>query len=404
MSRGRTAAVVYGTAAGAGGLGLQAATALAALAPGAGALHAAGPGRVAGWPLDPEPPSLVWHAAPRAVPQWRARYTSLRWRHGALQERHDTALGQWAAGVLEREGPGAVYAFTQVGLESLRWARAAGVPAVLDSPNGHIAAFRAAYLGEARRWCGGVYHGHPTPDMVRRVEEEYALAGRIRVSSPAARESLVEAGVEGARVAVVPQPLDLGRFVPPPSRARAGPLRVCFVGTLDLRKGFVYLLRAVRALGARVELEMVGSTGDRCSRRLFEHEARGMQVRCAPGDPLPAYHRAEVMVLPSLEDGFGFVAAEAMACGLPVVVTREAGASAWVRHGETGWIVPAAREDALAGALADALARRGELTEMGRLARHEVEARGGPAAFAALREWFWREGAGLGAPDPPGRQ
>jgi glycosyltransferase involved in cell wall biosynthesis len=394
VSGAKTGAVVYGAAAGAGGLGLQAATALAALAPGARTLHAAGPGRVPGWPLDPAPPSLVWHAAPRTVPRWRARYTTLRWRHGALQERHDMALGRWAAGVLEREKPGAVYAFTQVGLESLRWARAAGVPGVLDSPNGHIAAFRAAYLGEARRWCGGAYHGHPTPAMVRRVEEEYALAGRIRVSSPAARESLLAAGVDGAKVAVIPQPLDLWRFVPPAARARTGPLRVCFVGTLDLRKGFVYLLRAARALGGRVEVEMVGSTGDRCSRRLFERESRGLALRCAPGDPLPAYHRAEVMVLPSLEDGFGFVAAEAMACGLPVVVTREAGASAWVRHGETGWVVPAGSADALAAALADALARRAGLAEMGVLARREVEARGGPAAFDALRDWFWGDGAG----------
>ena len=91
----------------------------------------------------------------------------------------------------------------------------------------------------------------------------------------------------------------------------------------------------------------------------------------APQDPVPVYHRAELLVLPSLHDGFGFVVAEAMACGLPVIVTTSTGAAEWVTP-DCGWIVPPADSDSLIAALTDAMSRRTELTNMGRRARAAV--------------------------------
>ena len=382
-------AVVYGSPAGGGGLGLQAASAITALAMGGARVHAFGPGRTAEWPLDSEPPA-EWHVAPAMISTWLALYTPYRWRAGRRQLLSDARLGRWAADQVARLRPAWCYTFTGVALETLRWARSAGVPAVLDSPNGHIAAFAEVYRREARRWCGGAWHGHPVAAAVARIEEEYALADRIRVSSAWAQRSLVAGGVPAEKVQVVAQPVNLRRFHPPATRLPAsGPLRVCYVGTLDPRKGFVYLLQAARRVGlARVEVQITGSTGDRCSRRVFERHASGVVPSCAPGDPIPAYHRAELFVLPSLEEGFGFVAAEAMACGLPVVATDQCGAAEWIVPGRTGWIVPAGEAGALAGALEEALRGRADLAEMGRLARADAERHSAPA-LASLRDWFF---------------
>jgi glycosyltransferase involved in cell wall biosynthesis len=96
-------------------------------------------------------------------------------------------------------------------------------------------------------------------------------------------------------------------------------------------------------------------------------------LEVAPGDPLPAYSWAEVFVLPSLEDGFGFVVAEAMACGLPVLVTDCCGAAGLVRHAESGWIIKAGSVDALRDALEQAARRRSELAAMGLQARTDIE-------------------------------
>jgi glycosyltransferase involved in cell wall biosynthesis len=206
--------------------------------------------------------------------------------------------------------------------------------------------------------------------MVAREEEEYALAGSIRVSSIWARETFIREGVPPERVRVVPQIIDTQRFSPPAeARSHDGPLRVCYVGIMNLRKGFPYLLEAMRRVGAgHVTLEIAGSTGSRGARVLFDRLRPGLSVSMHPQDPVPVYRRAELFVLPSLHDGFGFVVAEAMACGLPVVVTTDVGAAELVRP-EYGWIVPPADSSAIAAVLSDALSRRAELNEMGRRAR-----------------------------------
>jgi glycosyltransferase involved in cell wall biosynthesis len=369
-------------------LGGFAATVLRALAHGGATLHVLGPP-----PADARLaalPGVVWHAPPRPLLASVQRWTPYRWLTGAFQRHQDEHLGQWAAARLEQLRPSRLYAFTQVALESLEWARRAGVPCVLDNPNGHIAGFRDVYVRETWRQARRPHLGHPTPAAVRRIQREYALASAIRVSSPWSRDSMVGRGVPAEKVAVIDQLIDLERFRPPASRPAAeGPLRVCFVGSLDVRKGFHYLLRAIRRVGAgRVRLHIVGATGDRVSRQLFQREMQGLSVETMPGDPRPAYADSELFVLPTLEDGFGLVVGEAMASGLPVVVTEECGAAAWVEPGNTGWIVPAAREDALAATLEEALRRRWELPGMGASARAAVEARMAAAPLARLRTWF----------------
>lgn len=386
--RARTA-VVYGVPAGVGGLGLQAATSLAALA-GGGEVHALGPGRWHDWPLPDAVPDLRWHVSPPLPHGWFRERVLRRWWPGRMILDDNERLGRWAAGAATRLAPDRCYLFTHVAWETLTWCSQSGIPTVLDNPNGHIRNFRDVYAREWDRWCRGTYRGHPTADMVARVEEEYRLADRIRVSSRWARESMIRGGVAADKVYVHEQPVNLSRFRPPAARPRSdGPLRVCYVGSLDLRKGFVYLLRAMRSLGpSRVELEIVGATGDPGSRALFRRERRGLSVTATPGDPVPAYHRAEVFVLPSLEDGFGFVVAEALACGLPVIVTDQCGASELVTPGENGWVVPAGEPDALACALDAALRRRADLAEMGRLGRARLEAREDGQGARILAEWF----------------
>jgi glycosyltransferase involved in cell wall biosynthesis len=162
------------------------------------------------------------------------------------------------------------------------------------------------------------------------------------------------------------------------------------VGSLDLRKGFPYLLQAIRAVGARhIALDIVGATGNRQCAQLFERERAGLTVECAPGDSLAAYQRAELLVVPTLEDGLPFVLVEGLACGLPVVVTEEAGAAECVQPGRSGWVIPAAQVEPLAAALHDALRRRQDLWEMGQQARADVERYAGPAQLRQLSNWFY---------------
>jgi glycosyltransferase involved in cell wall biosynthesis len=384
----RTIAFIYGAPIGVGGLGTQAGNALRALSLTGCQVHAIGPGP------GPDPraralPNVTWHSSPPA-PTGRSWWRPFRRFAGVGQAWSDRRLGRFAGAVVASTRPDLCYSFTQVGLEALQWADAAGIPSILESPNGHLRAFRDVYVSEAARHCGRRFHGHPSRAMVERVDHELTLATRVRVSSNWTAESLASGGVPVERLTCLQQPVDLDRYrCKTVSKPATGPLRVCSVGSLDLRKGFVYLLQAIRSLGAHVpvSLRFVGATGDRCSRMLLERERQGLDVVVRPGDPRDALADAEVFALPTLEDGSPFAVAEAMACARAVITTTSTGAAEWVEPGTTGWLVRPASFEHLAEALAAASDARPRLGRMGELARDHTERRAGPGCDRVVADW-----------------
>jgi len=129
--------------------------------------------------------------------------------------------------------------------------------------------------------------------------------------------------------------------------------RVVYTGLVSVTKGVPLLLQAFSRLDCRdAELTLVGSTGSRGMRRYIEQwRLRDPRIRLAPGDPLPHLRRATVYVHPSYQDGFGYAVAEAVSCGVPVIVTDRTGARSLVRPGINGEVVPANDEGAILRAL-----------------------------------------------------
>ena len=166
-------------------------------------------------------------------------------------------------------------------------------------------------------------------------------------------------------------------------------MRVCSVAAIAPAKGFQYLLEAVRSAGAdRIAVDLVGGTDTRGTRQLLTRLGEGLTLRTGPRDSVAtAYHDAELFVLPTLHDGWGFVVAEAMACGLPVVVTDTCGALDLVEPGQTGWIVPAGDANALAAVLREASGDRARLAAMGAAARASLLEKSREREGAFKRWW-----------------
>lgn len=196
--------------------------------------------------------------------------------------------------------------------------------------------------------------------LLGRNLKEYERAQQIYVASRYTRESFLEEGFDAEVLPLfpfVPHP----RFQPAAEAAQAGTFDVVFSGRLCVAKGVPLLVDAVARLPYRdLRLILVGGWGTRGMRRfLGKASARDERVRVAPGDPLPHLHRARLCVHPSYEDGFGYAPAEALACGVPALVSEDTGMKELIEPGVTGAILPTGDLAALTEAI-DA-AYRGEL-------------------------------------------
>ena len=166
------------------------------------------------------------------------------------------------------------------------------------------------------------------------------LADRILVPSEHIAGELVRHGTPRERIGVVPYAADTRRFVPDPGKTHGAACTFLFAGGITQRKGIKYLLEAWRLIkrpGWRLQL-LGALPADTGPLRPYLDEVEWLGR--FPHAEVPArMASADVFVFPSLFEGSAVVTYEAMACGLPCIVTAEAGSVA--RHGRDGLIVPA---------------------------------------------------------------
>jgi glycosyltransferase involved in cell wall biosynthesis len=182
---------------------------------------------------------------------------------------------------------------------------------------------------------------------VSRALTEYAEADLVRAQSTRVLETLVENGVAESKVFLVPPSIDLESFRP---RETAAPkaFTVAFVGTFSIRKGIQVLLAAWdRFARPDDRLILQGGPDSAWSKKLIGPYRSDKGVEFRSGPPHRTYADASVVVVPSLEDGFCYVVLEAMACGLPVIVTDKVGAKDLVSEGVDGFVIPAGDSDAI---------------------------------------------------------
>jgi glycosyltransferase involved in cell wall biosynthesis len=156
---------------------------------------------------------------------------------------------------------------------------------------------------------------------------------------------------------------------------------VSYVGMLEPWKGFHYLVDAFNSLDLpESELILWAGTGSRAVSEYFHRkmqqnpriQLRPVVVRNSYGE---VYGKSSVLVHPSLSDGFGYVVGEAMASGIPVIVTENTGAADLVVDGKNGYIVPVRDAEAIRERLAHLAAHPAVLKEMGRQARETMRSR-----------------------------
>jgi glycosyltransferase involved in cell wall biosynthesis len=243
------------------------------------------------------------------------------------------------------------YAFAP---RSMRWIQRHGGLAVLDAWTSHPDEFWNLLTEEQHRW--GSRYLPVSRYYQDKVVESVGAADYICVSSTFVRESFLKRGFDPQRLLACPYPADLTAFQPAlEPRPANRPFTILHVGGLSLRKGAPYLLEAFRLIRKEVPNAVfrvkrnIRNDAEEILRRYSD-----LPIEWSGGLPfdehVQRYQSSDLLLFPSVEDGFAFVVAEALACGLPVITTVNTGASDLVRPGENGEVLPIRDSQALANA------------------------------------------------------
>jgi starch synthase (maltosyl-transferring) len=237
-------------------------------------------------------------------------------------------------------------------------------------------------------------------------------AGSVCVSDGVLRFNRDSARLDPDRLTVIPNGIDPSPFdhASPAPRAAIGVPEwahlALFVGRLTEQKGLPFLIEAAGQV-ARTRpdwhLALVGDGPDRDPLQQAAARIPALSGRVhwlGPRDDIPALLKtADLLVLASLWEGMPNVVLEAMAARRSVVATSVEGTEELVEPGRTGWLVPPADPDALAGALLDAASDPVRLIRQGEAGRARVESRFTVARTIEAYETLWAGLLGLSLPE-----
>lgn len=264
----------------------------------------------------------------------------------------------------------AVYAYEDSAREAFRSAKSRGMRCVYDLSIGYYASARKIFREEADRMPEFASTLTGLNDSDKKLEckrQEAEAADLIVACSPFVGDTLRQGGIPEEKIRVVqfgaPDGMTARSWAPEDMKR---PLRLLFAGAIGQRKGIGYILHALRMLGRKdIELVLLGTMPRetemfRPYADLFRHEGPRPHH-----DFLALMKTCDVLVLPSIFEGQALVILEAMACGLPVLVTPNTGAQNLVEEGKEGFVIPTHSIEALAEKMAWYADHRDALPEMG---------------------------------------
>jgi len=248
-----------------------------------------------------------------------------------------------ASRIRELEKLKAIYAYEDYALNSFQAARKLGLRCIYDLPIGYWRAAHEIFSLEREinpEWITTLGALRDSQEKLAAKDEELLLADQIIVPSEFVRSTLLSKSVAKAPISVLP-------FGSPPistlqvSRPINCPLRLLFVGKLGQRKGLSYVLKATEELGSQVSLTLIGRPTSIKCKPLITALNQYRHIETLPHhNLLEEMKNHDILVFPTLFEGYALVINEALSQGLPVITTVNSGGSETIRNGVEGFIVP----------------------------------------------------------------
>ncbi len=273
---------------------------------------------------------------------------------------------------LAKQGLKAVYAYEDAAMFSFLAAKMLGVKSFYDLPIGYWRTAKKLLTAELERWpqwAATLPNFINSETKLARKEEELRLADHIYVASGFTAGTLSDFPGRLAPVHVIPYgfpPVAESRSY---TNAQNRKLKLLFVGGLSQRKGIADVFSVVSKLQGYVELTVVGNKVGGSCQALDQALTRHRWIPTLPhAGILQLMRENDVLLFPSLFEGFGLVITEAMSQGMPVITTERTAGPDLIEHGQNGWLIKAGSEAALFGAIDNLLLAPESIQVAGRAA------------------------------------
>ena len=245
-----------------------------------------------------------------------------------------------------------IYAYEDGAFHSFKVAMELGIPRFYDLPIGYWRTSRILLEKEREKWpdwASTLTGFSDSEEKLARKDAELNMASRIYVASRFTAKTLENYPGQLAPIEVIPYafpPITSVREYETISRTR--PLKLLFVGGLSQRKGVADLFAAVEKLNNRVQLTVIGRKPKNNCPALNEALSKHTWIdSLSHAEILKKMREHDVLLFPSLFEGFGLVITEAMSQGTPVITTDRTAGPDLIEHGNNGWLTEAGSAEAL---------------------------------------------------------
>ena len=268
-------------------------------------------------------------------------------------------------------GAKGVYAYEDGALNTFREAKKLGMTCFYDLPIGYWKHARKLLKEEYSRspeWVSTLTGLQDSAAKLLKKDEELKLADKIFVASTFTKNSLKDFDHILNNVEVIPY----GFPIPTTDRKYSSlknrkKIKLLFVGRLEQRKGIGDVVKVADALKDFVSLTIVGQKPTNDCEALNSALTRHVWTPSMPHSKiLELMKEHDVLLFPSLFEGFGMVITEAMSQGTPVITTERTAGPDLITHGENGWLMKAGSTISLKNCVEEILENRDLISQVGK--------------------------------------
>jgi glycosyltransferase involved in cell wall biosynthesis len=289
-----------------------------------------------------------------------------------------------------------LFGWPQMSLSCMKSVSESGGLNILEYPIAHVSTWKRYLQEESKLYDIKYKYSFFSRNMEKRMLGEIRQADFISIPSTFVKNSFLENNISEGQLIINPYGINAD-FFHPEEKYLDQPFTVIAVGSVEIRKGFQYLLEAFHCLGLKdAELIIIGKIHPHFQRIKAKYD-KNLSIKflgnLSREDTAKAMRKADVKVMPSLVEGLSLVILETMASGTPVISSENAGGLDVIEEGEDGFIVPIREVDAIAERLRWCYAHREDLIHMGKKARkkvveHYTEAKYGKRAYTNLLNYL----------------